>query len=214
VDWQRARGDFDDTVLMYASDQGFFLGEHGWFDKRFMYEESLRMPLLLSYPRRVAPASVHEGIVTNVDFARSILELAGVEPASRMQGRSFAGDLTGGEAEAPAEGMYYRYWEHDDVFHKAPAHYGYRTETHKLIYFYNDGLGLPGTGPFTYAGEWELYDLVADPDEVRNVAHDPAYRAVRDELELRMWHEQARLGDRPHASQRVPAGVEVSSVRR
>jgi arylsulfatase A-like enzyme len=214
VDWLRARGDFDDTVLMYASDQGFFLGEHGWFDKRFMYEESLRMPLLLSYPRRVAPASVHEGIVTNVDFARSILELAGVEPASRMQGRSFAGDLTGGEAEAPAEGMYYRYWEHDDVFHKAPAHYGYRTETHKLIYFYNDGLGLPGTGPFTYAGEWELYDLVADPDEVRNVAHDPAYRAVRDELELRMWHEQARLGDRPHASQRVPAGVEVSSVRR
>ncbi|MER7280059.1 sulfatase [Dactylosporangium sp. NPDC000244] len=207
VDWLRERGRFADTLLMYASDQGFFLGEHGWFDKRFMYEESLRMPLVLSYPRRLAAGGVFGDIVTNVDWAQTILDAAGVGHHPRMQGRSFWPDLLGTPAAPPASGMYYRYWEHDDVFHKAPAHYGYRTATHKLIYFYNDGLGLPGTGAFTYPPEWELYDLVADPSETNNVYRDPAYRAVREELTAAMWREQARLGDAPHPSQPRPAGV-------
>ncbi len=209
IDWLRERGDFDDTVLMYASDQGFFLGEHGWFDKRFMYEESLRMPMLLSYPRHVGGGQVFDGIVTNVDFAQTFLDAAGVDPHDRMQGRSFWADLVGDPATPPAEGMYYRYWEHDDVFHHAPAHYGYRTRTHKIIYYYNDGLGLPGTGPFTYPGEWELYDLAADPAEMRNVYDDPDYREIREELKRAMWLEQARLGDEPHRSQPVP-DLEVS----
>ncbi|WP_426514269.1 sulfatase family protein [Dactylosporangium sp. McL0621] len=207
VDWLRARGRFADTLLMYASDQGFFLGEHGWFDKRFMYEESLRMPLVLSYPRKLAAGRVFGEIVTNVDWAQTILDAAGVAHHPRMQGRSFWPDLLGAPAPPPSSGMYYRYWEHDDVFHKAPAHYGYRTATHKLIYFYNDGLGLPGTGAFTYPPEWELYDLAADPSETNNVYHDPAYRAVRAELTAAMWREQARLGDAPHPSQPRPAGV-------
>lgn len=198
INWLRARGDFDNTLLMYASDQGFFLGEHGWFDKRFMFEESLRMPLVMSYPNAFGGGQVHDGIVTNVDFAQTILEAAGVEPHSRMQGRSFWGDLTDGEAAPPAEGMYYRYWEHDDAFHHAPAHYGYRTRTHKLIYYYNDGLGIPGTGTFTYPGEWELYDLGADPRELNNVAHNPAYASVRAELEQAMLAEQRRVKDEPH----------------
>ena len=147
------------------------------------------------------------GIVTNVDLAQTILDAAGVAHHERMQGRSLWGDLIGTPSAPPADGMYYRYWEHDDAFHKAPAHYGYRTETHKLIYFYNDGLGLPGTGPFTYPGEWELYDLVADPEELRNVADDPAYLDVREDLTRRMWLEQRRLGDRPHRLQPVPAGL-------
>jgi arylsulfatase A-like enzyme len=205
TDFLRERGDFDDTLLMYASDQGFFLGDHGWFDKRFMYEESLRMPLLLSYPRRVQPGVVTD-IVTNVDWAQTILAAAGIASHPRMQGRSFWPQLTG-LLQQPAEGMYYRYWEHDDVFHKAPAHYGYRTATHKLIYFYNDGLGEPGTGPFTYPPEWELYDLVADPHELRNVYDDPAYAPVRDELAAAMWREQARLLDKPHPSQPRPVGL-------
>ncbi|WP_433065444.1 sulfatase family protein [Dactylosporangium sp. CS-033363] len=207
VDWLRERGRFEDTLLMYASDQGFFLGEHGWFDKRFMYEESLRMPLVLSYPRRLAAGRVFGDIVTNVDWAQTILDAAGVGHHPRMQGRSFWPDLLGTQQEPPSTGVYYRYWEHDDVFHKAPAHYGYRTATHKLIYFYNDGLGLPGTGPFTYPPEWELYDLVADPAETRNVYHDPAYHPVREELQAAMWREQARLGDTPHPSQPRPAGT-------
>jgi arylsulfatase A-like enzyme len=207
VDHLRDRGDLDDTLLVYASDQGFFLGDHGWFDKRFMYEESLRMPVLLSYPRLLAGGGVFDGIVSNVDWARSILDACGVEPHPRMQGRSFWPDLLGEPAEPAAAGFYYRYWEHDDVFHKAPAHYGYRTDRHKLVYFYNDGLGLPGTGPGTYPGEWELYDLLEDPHELRNVADDPAYAAVRAELETALWREQARVGDAPHPSQPRPAGV-------
>ena len=207
TDWLRARGRLDDTLLMYASDQGFFLGEHGWFDKRFMYEESLRMPLVLSYPRRLPGGRVFTDMVTNVDWAQTILDAAGLGHHPRMQGRSFWPDLLGAPAAPAAEGVYYRYWEHDDVFHKAPAHYGYRTATHKLIYFYNDGLDLPGTGPFTYPPEWELYDLVADPSECRNVYHDPAYATIRADLTAAMWREQARLGDEPHPSQPKPPGV-------
>jgi arylsulfatase A-like enzyme len=201
IDWLRERGEFDDTLFMYSSDQGFFLGDHGWFDKRFMYEESIRMPLLLSYPRALAAGGVHDGIVTNVDFAQTILEAAGVPAHPRMQGRSFWHDLTGGRGEPPAEGFYYRYWEHDDVFHNAPAHYGYRSERYKLIYFYNDGLGLAGTGAFTYPGEWELYDLERDPDELRNVAHDPEYAEVFASMRERLREAQAAVGDEPHARQ-------------
>jgi arylsulfatase A-like enzyme len=204
TDHLRTRGDLDDTLLVYASDQGFFLGDHGWFDKRLMYEESLRMPLLLSYPRRLEGGRVFDGIVSNVDWARTILDACDVEAHPRMQGRSCWPDLLGSPVEPPATGFYYRYWEHDDVFHKAPAHYGYRTDRHKLVYFYNDGLGLPGTGDGTYPGEWELYDLEADPHELHNVADDPAYAAVRAELEVAMWREQARVGDVPHPSQPVP----------
>lgn len=205
VDWLRDRGDFDDTLLMYSSDQGFFLGDHGWFDKRFMYEESIRMPLVLSYPRVIPPGGVHDGIVTNVDFARTILEATGVPAHPRMQGRSFWPDLTGGSAgEAPAEGFYYRYWEHDDRFHNAPAHYGYRTSRYKLIYFYNDGLGLAGSGPFAYPGEWELYDLESDPEELRNVAREPDYAEIFERMQVDLWEAQAAVGDVPHPGQPVP----------
>ncbi len=207
VDWLDDRNLSDDTVLVYSSDQGFFLGEHGWFDKRFMYEQSLQMPLLLRYPREVAAGQVHDGIVSNVDFAQSLLDAAGVPHHERMQGRSFWPDLTDGPGAPPADGLYYRYWEHDDVNHSAPAHYGYRTERHKLIYFYNDGLGVPGASSVTYPPEWELYDLEVDPDEVRNVYADPAYAAVREDLKARMWRAQADLGDEPHPSQPVPDSI-------
>lgn len=212
IDWLRERGEFDDTLLMYASDQGFFLGEHGWFDKRFMYEESLRMPLLVSYPRALERGSVFDGIVTNVDFAQTVLDAAGVAHHPRMQGRSFWPDLLGMPEQPQAEGMYYRYWEHDDVFHHAPAHYGYRTHRHKLIYFYNDGLGIPGTGAFTYPSEWELYDIEADAEELVNVYDDPAYREVREQLKRSMWLEQERLGDAPHPGQPRPSLVPAPSV--
>lgn len=207
IDWLHARGDLDDTLLMYTSDQGFFLGDHGWFDKRFMYEESLRMPFVVSYPRRLPKGQVYDGIATNVDVAQTILDAAGVDHHPRMQGRSLWPDLAGEQGSPPAEGMYYRYWEHDDQFHRAPAHYGYRTERYKIIYFYNDGLGLPGTGGFTYPGEWELFDLRTDPDELQNVYGDERYRAVREQLEVAMWNAQRALGDQPHPNQPRPAGV-------
>ncbi|MCP3935119.1 MAG: sulfatase [Actinomycetia bacterium] len=216
TDWLRDRGDFDDTMLIYSSDQGFFLGDHGWFDKRLMFEESLRMPFVVSYPNRVEAGSVFDGIVSNVDMAQTILDAAGVEHDPQMQGRSFWPELSGNPVEQPAEGLYYRYWEHDDIFHKAPAHYGYRTARHKLIYYYNEGFGLPVTSFFTYPPEWELYDLESDPEELKNVYDDPDYAEIREELKAAMWREQARLGDAPHPSQPVPAGcedVEIATMR-
>ena len=214
VDWLRARGELDDTLLIYSSDQGFFLGDHGWFDKRFMYEESLRMPLVVSYPRCVPAGRVHEGIVTNVDFAQTILDAAGVDHHPRMQGRSFWPEMTGEPNNVPPpEGMYYRYWDHGDRTHNAPAHYGYRTDRYKLIFFYNDGQDIPGTGSFTYPPEWELYDLSTDPYELTNVYGDPSYLEIREELKLRLWHAQAAVGDAPHPSQPVPAGVAPDTVR-
>ncbi|WP_129667727.1 sulfatase [Phytoactinopolyspora endophytica] len=211
TDWLRERGDFDDTLLMYSSDQGFFLGDHGWFDKRFMYEESLRMPLVASYPRAIEAGSVHDGIVTNVDFAQTILDAAGAEAHPRMQGRSFWGDLVGVPSSSPAEGMYYRYWENDDWFHKAPAHYGYRDARYKIIHFYNTSNGLPGTGFFEYPAEWELYDLERDPEELRNVHDDPQYASIREELKVKLHAAQAAVGDSP-ADGRAPTEDDRRSV--
>lgn len=212
LDWLDQRGDRDDTMIVYSSDQGFFLGDHGWFDKRLMFEESLRMPFVVSYPRRVEPGAPVDAIVSNVDMAQTLLDAAGVAAHDRMQGRSFWPELAGEPGAERAAGVYYRYWENDDWIHKAPAHYGWRTERFKLIYYYNDGFGLPFTGPFTYAPEWELYDLAADPDELVNVYDDPAYAAVREELKAAMWREQSRLGDAPHPSQPVPPGCEDVEV--
>ncbi|WP_084102491.1 sulfatase [Demequina sp. NBRC 110051] len=199
TDWLHERELFDDTLVVYASDQGFFLGDHGWFDKRFMYEESIRMPVIMSYPRRLPAGTREEGILTNVDIAQTVLDATGIDAPQRMQGRSILGAIEAGET-GRRDGFYYRYWEHDDVFHKAPAHYGYRTDRYKLIYYYNDGLGIPGTGEFTYAGEWEMYDLETDPDETCNVVHDPHYADIARHLRRRLLREQRDVGDRRHAS--------------
>ena len=166
------------------------------------------MPFLLSYPNAVSAGGRHDGLVSNVDMAQTILEAAGVEPGERMQGRSFWPDIADTPGSPAADGVYYRYWENDDFIHGAPAHYGYRTARFKLIYYYNDGFGLPFTGPFTFPPEWELYDLDADPTEVRNVYDDPAYATIREELKAAMWREQSRLGDAPHPSQPGPPGCD------
>src|SRR5690606_30588409 len=143
IDWLRERSVFDDTLMMYTSDQGFFLGDHGWFDKRFMYDESLRMPLVVSCPSRIpAREQPMTQIVTNVDFAQTILDFADVEPDERMQGMSIVPQLTAEPDRPTRDGMYYRYFENDDIDHHAFAHYGIRTDHHKLIYFYNDGMGI------------------------------------------------------------------------
>lgn len=206
IDALKERGEFDDTLLMYASDQGFFLGDHGWFDKRFMYEESLKMPLVVSYPARVNPGEPVSAMVTNVDFAQTILDAAGVEPIERMQGHSFLPLLLDEDVETQ-QAVYYRYWENDDANHHAIAHYGVRTERYKLIYYYGDGMGLPGSSALTFSPEWELFDLETDPQELTNVYDDPAYADVVAELKVTLWRLQAELGDKPHPSQPVPEGV-------
>lgn len=202
IDWLDERGRFDDTVLSYVSDQGFFLGDHGWFDKRFIYEESLRMPFLISCPSLIpAVDEPVQRIVSNVDFARTLLDAVEVPAPPRMQGDSFWGQLTGAAPDTVEGQCYYRYWENDETHHATLAHYGLRTERYKLIYFYGDGMGIPGTTNLRFAPEWELYDLDVDPHELRNVFDDPAYARVRAELVVRMRTEQERVGDVPHPSQ-------------
>ena len=208
IDRLQSDESFDDTLLMYSSDQGFFLGDHGWFDKRFMYDESLRMPLLVSCPSRIPAAGRKlSQLVTNVDFAQTILEAADVSPHPRMQGISIWPQLTLDPDRPTREAVYYRYFEHDDPDHRVFAHYGIRTDRHKLIYFYNDGLGHPGSSPYVFAPDWELYDLENDPEELKNVYLDPAYLELREELKAQLWRLQAQLGDEPHPSQPVPEGV-------
>ncbi len=188
----------EDTIVVYTSDQGFFLGDHGWFDKRLMYEESLTMPLLIRYPAMVSDTEASDAIVLNVDFAPTLLDLAGVPIPDHVQGRSFATLLAGELPDDWQTSMYYRYWMHRDAAHNTPAHYGVRTQTHKLICYYNDPLGQPGAQGPTDPIEWELFDLETDPFEQNNVIADPAYSGVRAELVSELARLQRNLGDDPY----------------
>jgi arylsulfatase A-like enzyme len=170
----------DNTVVIYTSDQGFFLGDHGWFDKRFMYEESLRSPLLVRYPPEIKPGSVCDAIVLGIDYAPTFLDYAG-RPTSAMPialpGASLRPLLKGERPADWRDAIYYHYYE-SETEHKAPKHYGVRTATHKLIRFYE----LPGED----AAQWELYDLEKDPHELRNVYADPACAQVVADLKARL----------------------------
>jgi arylsulfatase A-like enzyme len=198
LDRLHADGLAEDTIVVYTSDQGFFLGDHGWFDKRLMYEASIAMPFLIRYPRLVTAGSTNDDIVVNVDFAPTFLDLADVEVPAHVQGRSFASLLRGATPPDWPTSMYYRYWMHRDSVHQAPAHYGVRTRTHKLIAYYNDPLGLPGCRGPVDPPAWELYDLSKDPHETRNLIDDVSCRAVRDALVAELTHLQQHLGDDPH----------------
>lgn len=197
LDWLESNGLRDNTIVVYTSDQGFFLGDHGWFDKRLMYEESLAMPLLIQYPDHIRPGSTTDDIVVNVDFGPTLLELCGLEPADHVQGRSFAGQLVGKTVDDWPESMYYRYWMHNDDAHACPAHYGVRTKTHKLICYYNDPLGQPGARGPSNPVEWELFDLVQDPLEVHNIFGTSEAAEVTVELQAELARVQAQVGDQP-----------------
>jgi arylsulfatase A-like enzyme len=201
LDHLDATGQAEDTVVVYTSDQGFFLGEHGWYDKRFMYAESLQMPLLVRYPRLVAAGSECDALVLNVDFAQTLLELAGVPAPERMQGRSMVPLLGGASAEEAGwrESAYYRYWEHLDGCHQVAAHRGIRTRDRKLVHYYGSGCGQPGASAQETAEEWELFDLERDPQELRSVHDDPAYADDLARLRRELDELAAELGDTiPH----------------
>ena len=165
LDYLDDEGIADDTLVIYTSDQGFFLGDHGWYDKRFMYEESLRMPFIIRHPRSIAPESVNNDIITNVDFAATFLDYAGIDQPDRFQGHSFRPLLEGSTPENWPKIMYYRYWMHL-AHHHVYAHYGVRTHRYKLIYYYADALGQPGAIDESKPPEWELFDLDEDPNEL------------------------------------------------
>ena len=190
----------EDTIVIYTSDQGFFLGDHGWYDKRFMYEESLRMPFVLRYPREVRAGTANADIVLNVDFAETFLDFAGVSIPPGMQGRSFRPLLRGSTPAGRQTSLYYRYWMHA-AHHNVCAHYGIRTRRYKLIYYYGQPLSQEGAleSPVSpdWAPEWELFDLEQDPCEMSSVYHDPAYAAVIRELKDELHRLQKQVGDEP-----------------
>lgn len=184
-------GQLDNTVIIYTGDQGFMLGEHDYQDKRWMYEESQRMPFLVRYPKTVAAGRRFDTIIENVDYAPTMLEFAGADIPSSVQGKSFKSLLeTGKEAADWKQEAYYRYWMHM-AHHDNPGHLGIRTKTHKLIYYY----GCNYDGGYQTPAGWELYDLVNDPHETRNIYHDPAQADLVIDLKARLAGTRKRVGD-------------------
>ncbi len=194
LDYLDEEGLTDNTVAIYTSDQGMFLGEHGYYDKRFMYEESLRMPFIVRYPPEIKPGTVNDDIVLNNDFAPLFLDYAGVDVLPEMQGRSFRPVLAGNTPEDWQTSMYYRYWMHL-AHHGVPAHYGVRTKRYKLIYYYGEPLGKSGAVDEPTEPEWELFDLANDPYEMNNVYDDAAYADAVRELRAELYRLKEEVGD-------------------
>ena len=186
-----------DTIVIYTSDQGFFLGDHGLYDKRLMYEESLRMPFLMRYPAKIRAGTVNSDITTNIDFAPLFLDYAGGSPVAGAQGRSFRANVEGRTPKDWRKAMYYRYWMHNDNDHHVPGHYGIRTDRYKLVYYYGKPLGMRGAQPPDTVPEWELYDLKADPREMRNIYSDPSRAKLVRELKAQLAALQREYGDEP-----------------
>ncbi len=202
LDFIDANGLKQDTIVVYASDQGFYLGEHGWYDKRWMFEESLRMPLLVRWPGRVLPGTRIEGMVQNIDYAPTFLAAAGVSIPEKIQGRSLT-PLLEGRPTPWRDQIWYAYYEEGE--HAVPRHEGVRTRRHKLMF-------LPGTG------EWQLFDLESDPHELRSVHADPAYAGVLARMQERLGAARARYAASPwplpgEASEHVVRDVEGWGVR-
>jgi arylsulfatase A-like enzyme len=194
LDYLDREGLTENTIVVYTSDQGFFLGDHGWYDKRFMYEESLRMPFIVRYPREIKPGSVEDRIVINADFAPTFLDYAGVAIPEEMQGCSLRPLFRGDSPDEWRTAMYYRYWMHL-AQHNVCAHYGVRTHRYKLIYYYGEALGASGAIDESWPPEWELFDLDKDPFELNNVVHDPAYSDVLAELKEQLHQLRVELKD-------------------
>lgn len=184
LDYLEKTGELDNTIIVYTSDQGFFLGEHGWFDKRFMYEECMRMPVVIRYPKSIKAGSTSSALAMNVDFAPTFLDYAGVEIPADIQGRSLRPvlDNQGKTPDDWRKAAYYHYYEYP-AEHSVKRHYGIRTQDFKLIHFYND------------VDEWEMYDMQADPHEMNNIFGRPEYADKQAELMRLLGDTQKQYGD-------------------
>ncbi len=171
------------TIVIYASDQGFFLGEHGFFDKRFMYEEALHMPFVIRYPGKIQPGTVVDDIVTNIDFAPTLLDMAGVPIPEQVQGKSFFNNLKGDTSEDWQQSMYYHYYEYP-YYHRVQPHYGIRNQRYKLIHFYYD------------VDVWEFYDLKKDPNEMKNLIHSKSYTILIKQLKKELYKLKENYGNK------------------
>ena len=186
----------DNTIIIYTADQGFFLGEHGWFDKRLMYEECLRMPFVMRYPKEISSGTVNDDIVLNIDFAPLFLDYAGAKAPEEMQGESFRNNLKGNTPANWRQSMYYRYWMHADRDHNVTANYGIRTDRYKLIFYYGEALGMSGALDVPVRpADWELYDLASDPMEMKNIYNDPENKELIKKLKNELLELKKKYDD-------------------
>ncbi|MCD7899552.1 MAG: sulfatase [Bacteroides sp.] len=180
------------TIVVYVSDQGYFLGEHGFFDKRMMYEESLRMPFVVRYPKEIKAGTRNKDIITNIDFASWLADYAGIDAPELSQGRSFRTNLNG---ETPADwrkSMYYRYWTQHQI---RPAHLGIRNDRYKLIFLYGDKLDTQGSEDKSSTPSWEFYDLEKDPHEDKNQYNNPEYKNIIQQMKEELLAQKEEMGD-------------------
>lgn len=188
LDYLEANKLMDNTLIVYTSDQGFYLGEHGWYDKRFVYDESFKTPLLVAWPGKIAPKSTSSTMVQNLDYAQTFLEAAGIPAPADMQGESLLPLLTGNSESWTRDAVYYHYYEYPAV-HMVKRHYAIVTEQYKLVHYYYD------------VDEWELIDRIKDPQELRNVYDDPSYAPVVAELHRKLEALRKQYGDSAEISQ-------------
>lgn len=192
LDYLDQAGLAENTVVIYTADQGYFLGEHGMFDKRMFYEEAMRMPFVIRYPKEIKGGSSIDDIILNLDFPALFADYAGIEKQDFVQGRSFRYNLKGDTPKDWRQSMYYRYWLHRT---ERPAHFAIRNHRYKLGFFY--GLPLDMTGAMQQATEpsWEFYDLKKDPTESRNAYGNPKYSETINELKKELAKLRSDVGD-------------------
>ena len=192
LDYLEKSGLAENTVVIYTADQGYFLGEHGFFDKRLIYEESLRMPFVIRYPKEFKGGKRIDDIVLNIDFASLFADYAGVKLPESMQGRSFRQNLKGNTPAGWRKAAYYRYWQHYPV---RPGHFGIRNERYKLIFFYGTSLDMTGSSKKKTEPAWEFYDLKKDPKEDHNAYSDPEYAEIIKEMKIELKRLRKEAGD-------------------
>lgn len=192
LDYLDKEGIADNTIVVYTADQGYFLGEHGFFDKRMIYEESLRMPFVIRYPKEIKGGQRIDDIILNIDFPALLADYAGLERPAYMQGQSFREHLKGNTPDSWRKQMYYRYWLHHP---ERPAHFGIRNERYKLAFFYGQDLDKKGTSKVISKPAWEFFDLQEDPKELHNAIADLKYSEIIAAMKLAMQEERHKYKD-------------------
>jgi len=192
LDYLEESGLAENTVVIYTADQGYFLGEHGFFDKRLIYEESLRMPFVIRYPKEIPAGKRLDDIILNIDFAALFADYANVQIPSTMQGKSFRKNLIGETPTDWRKTAYYRYWQHAPV---RPGHFGIRNERYKLAFFYGLPLNMTGVSKNTTIPAWEFYDLLEDPNENKNAYDNPMYTGIISEMKEELNKQRMLYGD-------------------
>jgi arylsulfatase A-like enzyme len=192
LDYLEETGEIENTIIIYTADQGYFLGEHGFFDKRFMYEEALRMPFVIAYPKEIKGGRRLDDLILNIDFPTLLLDYAGIPIPDDMQGKSFRENLKGDTPDDWRKSIYYRYWYNH---RPRPAHFGIRDHQYKLILFYGQSRTDTIREKMPYEPGWEFYDLKLDPQETKNRFNDPSYKTIIDSLKNELIKLRIELGD-------------------